>query len=115
MRELRYHVAYSHLTAYVRLKLAITVDNPAVKPYDEKSFAALADGRLPIDVSLTLLNSLHARWIAVFRSLTPEQFARPLYHPELGAITIDPLVFTYDWHSRHPVAHITRPRERQGG
>ena len=114
VRQLVHHVADSHLNAYIRLKLALTEDNPTVKPYDEKAFAGLADARLPIDVSLELLTSLHARWIAVWRSLTPDQFARPLYHPEIGQITIDYLVFTYDWHSRHHVAHIARLREREG-
>ena len=114
VRQLVHHVADSHLNAYVRLKLAITEDNPTVKPYDEKAFAALADSRLPVEVSLALLESMHARWVAVLRSLTPEQFERPLYHPEIGPIVVDYLVFTYDWHSRHHVAHITRLRQREG-
>jgi hypothetical protein len=114
VRQLVHHVADSHLNAYVRLKLALTEDNPTVKPYDEKAFADLSDARLPIDVSLTLLESLHTRWTTVWRSMTPDQFARPLYHPEIGQIAIDYLLFTYDWHSRHHVAHITRLREREG-
>jgi hypothetical protein len=114
VRQLVHHVADSHLNAYIRLKLALTEDNPTVKPYDEKLFAGLADARLAIDVSLALLTSLHARWMAVWRSMTPDQFVRPLYHPEIGQITIDYLLFTYDWHSRHHVAHITRLREREG-
>ena len=81
---------------------------------DQDAFAALPDQRLPIDVSLSLLDSLHARWVVVLKALTPQQFARPLYHPEIGAITIDYQVQTYGWHSRHHVAHITRLREREG-
>jgi hypothetical protein len=114
VRQLVHHVPDSHLNAYVRLKLALTEDNPTVKPYDEKAFAGLADSRLPIDVSLSLLEAVHIRWMAVWRSMTPDQFERPLYHPEIGAITIDYLLFTYDWHSRHHVAHITNLRAREG-
>jgi hypothetical protein len=65
-------------------------------------------------VSLSLLDSMHARWVVVLNALTPQQFTRPLYHPEIGAITIDYQVQTYGWHSRHHVAHITRLREREG-
>jgi hypothetical protein len=114
VRQVVHHVADSHMNAFVRLKLALTEENPTVKPYDEKAFANLADQRLPVDVSLLLLDGLHARWTAVLTPLTPEQFGRPLYHPEIGPITVDYLVQTYGWHSRHHVAHITRLREREG-
>ncbi len=114
VRQVVHHVPDSHMNAFVRLKLALTEDNPTVKPYDEKAFAMLPDQQLPVDVSLSLLDALHARWTAVLKTLTPEQFARPLYHPEIGAITVDYLVQTYGWHSRHHVAHITRLREREG-
>lgn len=114
VRQVVHHVADSHINAFVRLKLALTEENPTVKPYDEKAFANLPDQRLPVDVSLSLLEGLHVRWTAVLNTLAPEQFARPLYHPEIGAITVDYLVQTYGWHSRHHVAHLTRLREREG-
>ena len=114
VRQVVHHVPDSHLNAYVRVKLALTEDNPTIKPYDQDTFAGLPDQKLPIAVSLSLLDSLHARWVAVLNALTPQQFARPLYHPEIGAITIDYLVQTYGWHSRHHVAHITRLRELEG-
>ena len=114
VRQVVHHVPDSHLNAYVRVKLALTEDNPTIKPYDQEAFAKLADQRLPIEISLSLLDGLHARWVAVWKTMTPDQFARPLYHPEIGAITIDYLLQHYDWHSRHHVAHITRLREREG-
>ena len=114
VRQVVHHVPDSHLNAYVRVKLALTEDNPTIKPYDQDAFAGLPDQKLPVDVSLSLLDSLHARWVVVLKALTPQQFARPLYHPEIGAITIDYQVQTYGWHSRHHVAHITRLREREG-
>jgi hypothetical protein len=114
VRQVVHHVPDSHMNAFVRLKLALTEDNPTVKPYDEKAFASLPDQLLPIDPSLAILDGLHARWVAVLRALTPHQFLRPLYHPEIGAITVDYLAHTYGWHSRHHVAHIMRLREREG-
>jgi hypothetical protein len=114
VRQVVHHLGDSHMHAFVRLKLALSEDNPTVKPYDEKAFAALPDHRLPIEVSVALLDGLHARWSAVLKTLSADQFTRPLYHPEIGAITIDYLVQTYGWHSRHHVAHITTVREREG-
>ena len=114
VRQVTHHVPDSHMNAFVRLKLALTEDNPTVKPYDEKAFATLPDQQLPIEVSLLVVDGLHARWAAVLNALSREQFTRPLYHPEIGAITVDYLVQTYGWHSRHHVAHITRLREREG-
>ena len=114
VRQVVHHVPDSHLNAYVRVKLALTEDNPTIKPYDQDAFAQLPDQKLPIDVSLTLLETLHVRWIAVLNTLTPGQFARPLVHPEIGSISVDYLVQLYGWHSRHHVAHITRLREREG-
>ena len=67
-----------------------------------------------IEPSLAILDGLHARWVTVLRALAPQDFTLPLYHPEIGAITVDYLVQTYGWHSRHHVAHITRLREREG-
>jgi uncharacterized damage-inducible protein DinB len=114
VRQVVHHVPDSHLNAYIRLKLALTEDNPTIKPYDQDEFAKLADQRLPIEISLALLDALHARWVAVWKAMTPEQFARPFSHPEIGPITVDYLLQLYSWHSRHHVAHITRLREREG-
>src|SRR6266513_4625505 len=114
VRQVVHHVPDSHMNAFIRLKLALTEDNPTIKPYDQDAFASLADQRMPIEPSLALLDGLHARWATVLRAMTPQQLQRPWYHPEIGAITVDYLVQTYGWHSRHHVGHITRLREREG-
>ncbi len=114
VRQVVHHVPDSHLNAYIRVKLALTEDNPTIKPYDQDAFAQLPDQKLPIDVSLSLLDALHTRWMTVLRALRSEQFGRRLVHPEIGQISVDYLVQMYGWHSRHHVAHITRLREREG-
>jgi uncharacterized damage-inducible protein DinB len=115
VRQLVHHVPDSHLNAYVRLKLALTEDNPTIKPYDEAAWAKLADSNsTPIEVSLTLMDSVHDRWDRIWRSLKPEQFARKLVHPENGARTVDWLLFLYEWHGKHHTAHITELRNQKG-
>jgi hypothetical protein len=79
-RQVVNHVADSHLNGCVRFKLALTEDEPAVKPYDEKLWAELEDGRAADpQVSLHLLDALHLRWVTLLRSLKPEDFARKLW------------------------------------
>jgi uncharacterized damage-inducible protein DinB len=115
VRQLVHHVPDSHLNAYVRLKLALTEDSPTIKPYDEAAWAKLADSNsTPIEVSLTLMESVHDRWVRIWRSLKPEQFARKLVHPENGERTVDWLLFLYEWHGKHHTAHITELRKQKG-
>jgi hypothetical protein len=115
VRQVVHHVPDSHMNAYTRVKLALTEKEPTIRPYDEAAWATLNDVRdTPIAVSLTLLEALHDRWVRILRALTPDDFARTLFHPEHGVMTLDTLVAMYAWHSRHHVAHITSLRERSG-
>lgn len=113
VRQVVHHVADSHLNAYTRFKLALTEDNPTIKPYDEGAWATLADTpQTPIEVSLTLLEALHARWVAVLEAMKPEDFARPLVHPANGPMTLDGLLQMYAWHGRHHIGHVLLVRNR---
>lgn len=113
VRQVAHHVPDSHLNAYTRLKLALTEKEPTIRPYDEARWAELADAKTTIEVSLSLLDSLHERWVRVWRSLQPEDFARTLRHPDhAGVLTVDWLLFLYTWHGRHHTAHITELRRR---
>lgn len=114
VRQVVHHVPDSHLNAFIRLKWALTEDKPTIKPYDEAAWAELADAKMPIEVSQTLLDSVHARWDRLWRSLKPEHFSRVLVHPEHGERTVDWLVFLYAWHGRHHTAHITELRRQKG-
>ena len=114
VRQVVHHLADSHLNSYTRFRLALTEDSPAIKPYDEKSWAELWDAkRAPIDLSVNLLDGLHARWVLLLSSLTEIEFARTFKHPELGEIRLDWTVGLYAWHSRHHVAHIASLRARE--
>lgn len=114
VRQLVHHVADSHMNGYTRVKLALTEENPVIKPYAEAEWAKLPDSRLPVELSLSILDAVHARLDAILRSLTPEQWARPFLHPAGGPQTIDIWAALYAWHSRHHTAHVTALREREG-
>jgi hypothetical protein len=115
VRQVVHHVPDSHANAFIRTKLALTEDEPMIKPYDEKRWAELADSRLtPIETSLVLLEAIHERWNYVLREIRDTDFSRTLRHPDHGLRTLDWVVAIYAWHGQHHVAHITRLREREG-
>lgn len=116
VRQVVHHMADSHLNAATRVRLALTEDNPTIKPYIEGKWAALPDATtLAVEPSLQILEGVHARLVALFRSLDDAAFARTVVHPEHGrTMSIDVLTALYGWHSRHHVRHITALRERMG-
>lgn len=115
VRQLVHHVADSHMNAYVRFKLALTEDEPTVKAYDEAAWADLPDARMPVDVSLDLLDALHARWVELLERLDESAWRRSFVHPESGAsIPLVRNLALYAWHGAHHTAHVSRLRERRG-
>ena len=115
VRQVVHHVADSHMHAYIRVKFALTEESPTVRPYDEAAWAELPDvSRVPAQVSLSLIDGIHARWVACLAGLHEAQFARPFVHPELGPQRLDLSLLRYDWHGRHHVAHVTGLRTRMG-
>ena len=116
VRQVVHHLPDSHMNAYVRMKLALTEDEPTIKTYDEARWAELADGkRSPIGLSLELLETLHKRWVLMLRSLTALDWARKFRHPEHEKpMSIDDSLALYAWHGKHHVAHITALRQRNG-
>jgi hypothetical protein len=112
VRQVVHHVPDSHLNSYVRFKLALTEDNPTIKPYDEAAWAELADLSTPIEVSLTLLESLHARWVVLMRSMSDADFLKQFRHPERGPVTLEMNLALYAWHGKHHISHITSLKDR---
>ena len=115
VRQLAHHVPDSHINSYTRFRLALTEDDPVIKPYDEKRWAELSDvATVPVEVSLALLENLHARWVPLMRSLSDADWKRSFRHPELGPVSLENNAALYAWHGRHHVAHITSLRKRMG-
>jgi hypothetical protein len=116
VRQVVHHLPDSHLNAYTRIKLALTEDEPTIKPYEEARWAELPDSRTGnIEPSLDLFESLHQRWLLLLRRLSPADFERRYQHPEHGRIFgLDEALAMYAWHGRHHVAHITSLRRRMG-
>jgi uncharacterized damage-inducible protein DinB len=113
VRQVVHHVPDSHMNSYVRFKLALTEDEPTIKTYAEDRWAELSDSKAtPIEVSLTLLESLHDRWVRLLRSLSAQDWKKTFRHPDLGPMTLEKTLSLYAWHGRHHVAHITELRKQ---
>lgn len=114
VRQVVHHVADSHMNGLTRVKLALTEDAPTIKPYKEALWANLPDARLPIELSLRIVEGLHARLDAIIAGMTEADYARTFVHPDSGVNTLATWVQLYAWHSRHHVAHITELRKAKG-
>lgn len=115
VRQVVHHLADSHVHSYIRFKLAITQDNPAIMSYSQVAWAELADSREEdVEASLRILEGVHRRWARFLRSLELGDFARTFRHPESGDLTLERNLQLYAWHGRHHLAHITSLRERSG-
>lgn len=115
VRQVVHHVPDSHLNSYMRFKLTVTEDVPTIRTYLEAAWGGLEDARhAPVDVSLALLDALHARWVPWLRSLSDDDYHRRLDHPEWGEMDLDVLLQLYAWHGAHHVAHIASLRDRMG-
>jgi uncharacterized damage-inducible protein DinB len=115
LRQTVHHIADSHINSLCRFKLALTEDDgPTIRPYYEDRWAELADSRMPVDVSLKIIDGVHSRWSSLLESMTDEDFGREFVHPETGSWTLDRVLGMYAWHSLHHTAHITATRERLG-
>jgi uncharacterized damage-inducible protein DinB len=113
VRQTVHHVADSHANSIIRFKLALTEDEvPTSRPYYEDRWAELGDSKLPVDVSLNLIDGIHTRWIALMESMSDADFEKKFIHPETGEWTLDGALALYAWHSRHHLAHITNLIDR---
>jgi len=116
VKQVVHHVPDSHMNAYSRFKLALTEDEPTIKPYDEAKWAELPDSqKVAAEVSLRLVEAIHERWVPLLRSMDSADFRRGFRHPDHGRVlTLQQVLGLYAWHGRHHVAHITTLRGREG-
>jgi hypothetical protein len=115
VRQVVHHLPDSHMNAYIRLKLALTENEPNITTYKEALWAELPDvNEVPIEISLSLLEALHTRWIACLNGIPVGSFEKKFRHPALGLMSINEQLTLYAWHGKHHVAHITSLHQRMG-
>ncbi|MFC7686033.1 YfiT family bacillithiol transferase [Ureibacillus sp. GCM10028918] len=106
IKQLVHHIADAQVNVYTRIKLALTEENPQIKPFEENAWANLEDSNLPIVTSLQIIEGLHARLAYLLEKLTNDQLERKYSHPETGVQTILSTLAFSVWHVNHHLAHI---------
>jgi len=116
IRQVVHHCADSHLNSLIRFKLALTEENPIIRPYFEDRWAELPDSKLmPVNVSIKILEGLHARWVFLLNSFSETDFERTFIHPESkNTVSLAENIGIYAWHCRHHLAHITNIKNEKG-
>jgi len=113
INQVIHHCADSHMNAVLRIKMALTEDNPSIKPYQEALWAETADYQLPYNNSITLLFCIHEKLIRILRSLNEEELNRTYYHSQYErSFSIKDVICLYAWHGNHHLAHITSLKNR---
>lgn len=114
IRQVVHHCADSHMNSLIRFKLALTEEQPIIKPYVEDRWAELIDSKyFSIEASLKIIEGLHERWTVLLNNLNEKQLARTFVHPEHGTtFSILENIGIYSWHCNHHLAHITNVKKR---
>jgi hypothetical protein len=109
------HLADSHMNAFIRFKLALTEDNPTIRPYKQWEWSQSADAHEDPEFSLRILEGLHTRWVRLLRALPADDFARTFYHPELDkTFTLGESLALYAWHGKHHASQIGWLKDQHG-
>lgn len=112
IRQIVHHCADSHMNAFIRFKLALTEDNPTVKPYVEQRWAELSDSLGNPGPSLQILEGLHARWTDLLLSIDKDALKRTFFHPEhKKEVKLEEVLGLYAWHGNHHLAHIKQAKK----
>jgi uncharacterized damage-inducible protein DinB len=107
IEQIVHHIADSHLNAFIRFKLALTENNPTIKPYDQNLWAETADVQLPLKVAVRLVKAIHTKWVALLENMDTNDWKRTFHHPEYNrTATLEQTLALYAWHGKHHVAQI---------
>ena len=107
IRQIVHHVADSHMNMLMRFKLALTEENPVIKPYNQDLWAQLPDYKLPVESSLVLFEGIQQRFSELLKVMSEADFKRSYVHPEYNkTYTLSEATQLYAWHGMHHVAQI---------
>lgn len=107
IRQIVHHLADSHMNMLVRFKLALTEQNPVIKPYQQALWAELPDYRLPVEGSLALFEAIQFRFSELLKVMSEADFGRSYVHPEYKkTYTLAEATQLYAWHGLHHTAQI---------
>ncbi|UUC46141.1 YfiT family bacillithiol transferase [Flavobacterium cerinum] len=116
IKQVVHHLADSHTNSFIRFKLTLTENVPAIRPYEEQLWAATPDGKNDdISASLQIINGIHNRWSYLLDNLSEADMNLLYFHPQHQRLySLKEAIGIYDWHSRHHLAHIQQALNHKG-
>jgi hypothetical protein len=114
--QIIHHITDSHINAYIRLKFALTENNPTIKPYDENLWAIMPDatGGDDAHVSIIILSGLHHRMAKLLSTLEESAFKKSYVHPQyVKTYSLAQFCATYAWHGEHHLAQMQVALEKR--
>lgn len=113
IKQVLNHCIDSHMNSIVRFKLALTEENPIIRPYNETAWAELSDTLLyDVSESIQLLQFIHKRWVFLLSNLTGKEFNRTFVHPDGNeVVTLKENLCIYAWHCDNHFLHIANAKK----
>jgi hypothetical protein len=96
-REIIIHLADCELTFAFRYRQALAEDNHVIQPFDQDRWAKSYDA-FDAAQALSTFAALREWNLTLLRSLTPEQLAKRVSHPERGTMVLRTIVETAAGH-----------------
>lgn len=116
VRQVVHHLPDSHVNAYIRMKLALTEDQPTIKPYDQDAWANRTETKTaPIAESLALLEAIHDRMATLLAHNSEGDWQRSFYHPgDQRVVTLAEQLDLYLAHGQTHLDQILKLRTQMG-
>ena len=108
IRQIIHHVADTHLWHFIRIKQALTEENPQGIFGNVNALSALPDSaKAPIEDSLQMIESTHKRYGYLFSNIAESDYHRTYYHPFRQInVTLPQTMDMTVWHAKHHLKHI---------
>ena len=109
-REIVHHLADSEMTSAVRLRLLLSEEHAAIRPYDQDQFARSLYYDRPIAASLLAFQAARASTAEILDRLSVAEWSRTGSHPEHGTYGVERWLEIYAEHAHKHAEQIARAR-----
>ncbi len=110
-REIAHHLGDSEMTAAVRLRLLLAVDNPQIVGFDQDVFARQLHYDRPYEASIEVFKSARRSTAEILERLSDADWSRGGTHSEHGRYTVERWLEIYSTHAHKHAEQILVARD----